>query len=189
MVKVRRRSRASTTSTYYTVDDSIIEWTDRESQVNPNNHKDTFLEPFRPWKIDLLMELEPISQKLKEDHAFNAEDASPHIHLLEDNVTMHRLPVAQSTDAIRGKIGFENGLHVWKIHWPVRQRGTNAVIGVATMAHPLHGLGYVSLVGSDETGFGWDICKFIFSTLAMSPNFSERRLLSQRQGEGLMAVP
>jgi hypothetical protein len=49
--------------------------------------------------------------------------------------------VAQSTDSIRGKVGYTEGLHIWEIHWPVRQRGTHAVVGVATREAPLHSPG------------------------------------------------
>ena len=56
-------------------------------------------------------------------------------------MTFHRHPVAQSTDCIRGLVGFERGLHVWEIHWSSRQRGTHAVVGVATADAPLHSTG------------------------------------------------
>ena len=57
-------------------------------------------------------------------------------------MTFHRHPVAQSTDCIRGKTGFTRGLHVWEIHWSTRQRGTHAVVGVATQDAPLNSVGY-----------------------------------------------
>lgn len=88
---------------------------------------------------------------------------------------MHRLPIAQSTDAIRGKMGYEYGTHIWKIVWPIQQRGTNAVIGVATKEHILSSNGYTSLVGSEEGGYGWDICKF----LKMSFQFSIHMCLAK----------
>ena len=56
-------------------------------------------------------------------------------------MTFHRHPVAQSTDCIRGLVGFERGLHVWEIQWSSRQRGTHAVVGVATADAPLHSTG------------------------------------------------
>lgn len=57
-------------------------------------------------------------------------------------MTFHRHPVAQSTDCIRGRVGYTRGLHVWEIHWSTRQRGTHAVVGVATDEAPLHSQGY-----------------------------------------------
>lgn len=60
----------------------------------------------------------------------------------EDKLTFHRHPVAQSTDCIRGKVGFTKGLHVWEVYWSSRQRGTHAVVGVATQDAPLHSVGY-----------------------------------------------
>ncbi|XP_064084828.1 protein gustavus-like [Macrobrachium nipponense] len=47
-------------------------------------------------------------------------------------MTFHRQPVAQSTDGIRGKVSYTKGLHLWEIHWSTRQRGTHAIVGVAT---------------------------------------------------------
>ncbi|KAI1724189.1 SPRY domain-containing protein [Ditylenchus destructor] len=49
---------------------------------------------------------------------------------------MHRQPVAQSTDGIRG---------------------TAAVIGVATKHAALHCPGYVPLIGSDDQSWGWNL--------------------------------
>ncbi|EHH51626.1 hypothetical protein EGM_11041 [Macaca fascicularis] len=75
----------------------------------------------------------------------------------DDRLTFHRHPVAQSTDGIRGKVGHARGLHAWQINWPARQRGTHAVVGVATARAPLHSVGYTALVGSDAESWGWDL--------------------------------
>ena len=50
----------------------------------------------------------------------------------DDKLTFHRHPVAQSTDCIRGRVGYERGLHLFELTWPTRQRGTHAVVGVST---------------------------------------------------------
>lgn len=69
-----------------------------------------------------------------------------------------RHPVAQSTDSIRGKQGYSAGIHIWEVCWPTRQRGTHAVIGVATREAPLHSpAGYQTLVGSNKNSWGWDL--------------------------------
>lgn len=75
----------------------------------------------------------------------------------DDKLTFHRHPVAQSTDCIRGKVGYTKGMHVWELHWSTRQRGTHAVVGVATADAPLHSVGYQSLVGNNELSWGWDL--------------------------------
>jgi len=72
-------------------------------------------------------------------------------------LTFHRHPVAQSTDCIRGKVGYTKGMHVWELYWSTRQRGTHAVVGVATADAPLHSVGYQSLVGNNELSWGWDL--------------------------------
>lgn len=91
-------------------------------------------------------------------HAWNADDRSLNIFVKEeDPLTFHRHPVAQSTDCIRGRVGFTRGLHVWELNWSTRQRGTHAVVGVATLTAPLHSVGYQSLVGSNDQSWGWDL--------------------------------
>lgn len=72
-------------------------------------------------------------------------------------MTFHRHPVAQSTDCIRSKIGYERGIHLFEITWSTRQRGTHAVVGVSTAEAPVHHVGYQSLVGSNEFSWGWDL--------------------------------
>lgn len=68
----------------------------------------------------------------------------------------YRNPVAQSTDACRGKIGFRHGRHAWEVIWE-GPLGTVAVIGIATREAPLLCHGYVALVGSDEHSWGWNL--------------------------------
>ena len=54
-------------------------------------------------------------------------------------------------------VGYSSGLHMWEVTWPVRQRGTHAVMGVATSEAPLHAVGYQSLVGNSDQSWGWDL--------------------------------
>ena len=53
------------------------------------------------------------------------------------------------------KIGYETGLHVFELTWPVQQRGTHAVVGLATAAAPLHSVGYQSLIGNNDQERGY----------------------------------
>lgn len=95
---------------------------------------------------------------LKEAHAWNPDDRSLNIYVKEeDKLTFHRHPVAQSTDCIRGRVGYSRGFHVWQLTWPLRQRGTHAVVGVAGAEASLHAAGYSSLIGSGDDSWGWDI--------------------------------
>uniref|UniRef100_A0A0N5AP96 B30.2/SPRY domain-containing protein n=1 Tax=Syphacia muris TaxID=451379 RepID=A0A0N5AP96_9BILA len=112
---------------------------------------------WRPERLEKFWFLPIPTRELMEANTWNPEDCSNNIYVGSDKFTMHRLPVAQSTDAIRGKVGFSKGFHVWEIIWPVKRRGTHAVIGVGTKNANLHSCGYVSLVGSDEESYGWDI--------------------------------
>lgn len=112
----------------------------------------------RPARLDILLDMPPAARDTQTKHSWNAEDRSLNIFVKEDDkTTFHRHPVAQSTDCIRGKVGFTKGLHVWEVLWSTRQRGTHAVVGVATSDAPLHSVGYQSLVGSSDQSWGWDL--------------------------------
>uniref|UniRef100_A0A1B6CWC1 B30.2/SPRY domain-containing protein n=2 Tax=Clastoptera arizonana TaxID=38151 RepID=A0A1B6CWC1_9HEMI len=112
----------------------------------------------KPARLDILLDMPPASRESQLKHAWNAEDRSLNIFVKDDDkLTFHRHPVAQSTDCIRGKVGLSKGLHVWEVHWSTRQRGTHAVVGVATQDAPLHSVGYQSLVGSNDQSWGWDL--------------------------------
>jgi SPRY domain-containing SOCS box protein 1/4 len=112
----------------------------------------------RPARLDVLLDMPPVPKEVQVKHSWNAEDRSLNVFVKEDDkLTFHRHPVAQSTDCIRGKVGFTKGLHVWEVYWSTRQRGTHAVVGVATSEAPLHSVGYHSLVGSTDQSWGWDL--------------------------------
>uniref|UniRef100_H3D9Z2 SplA/ryanodine receptor domain and SOCS box containing 4a n=1 Tax=Tetraodon nigroviridis TaxID=99883 RepID=H3D9Z2_TETNG len=112
----------------------------------------------RPPRLDMLLDMPLAGPESQLRHAWNPDDRSLNVFVKEDDkLTFHRHPVAQSTDCIRGRVGYTRGLHVWRIHWPARQRGTHAVVGVATAEASLHSVGYTALVGSDSESWGWDL--------------------------------
>ncbi|XP_045476537.1 protein gustavus isoform X2 [Harmonia axyridis] len=112
----------------------------------------------RPPRLDMLLDMPPAHRDTQLKHSWNQDDRSLNIFVKEDDkLTFHRHPVAQSTDCIRGKVGFTKGLHCWEVNWSTRERGTHAVVGVATKESPLHSVGYQSLVGSTDTSWGWDL--------------------------------
>ncbi|KAL0871272.1 hypothetical protein ABMA27_005024 [Loxostege sticticalis] len=115
-------------------------------------------EPPRPARLDALLDAPPAHPDQQLKHAWNPDDRSLNIFVKEeDALTFHRHPVAQSTDCIRGRVGYSRGLHCWEVVWPARQRGTHAVVGVATAHAPLHSVGYQSLVGATDQSWGWDL--------------------------------
>ena len=57
------------------------------------------------------------------------------------------------------EMGYSRGFHVWQLEWPQRQRGTHAVVGVATKAAALHAVGYTSLIGTNCESYGWDLSR------------------------------
>ncbi|KAI8513984.1 F-box/SPRY domain-containing protein 1 [Branchiostoma belcheri] len=83
-------------------------------------------------------------------------DCSRNIYIKPNGFTLHRNPVAQSTDGVRGKIGFNSGRHAWEVWWD-GPLGTVAVVGIATKHAPMQCHGYVALLGSDDQSWGWNL--------------------------------
>ncbi|XP_065136547.1 SPRY domain-containing SOCS box protein 4b [Paramisgurnus dabryanus] len=111
-----------------------------------------------PPRLELLLDMPPAGPEVQLLNAWNPDERSLNLFIKDDDrLTFHRHPVAQSTDCVRGKVGFTRGLHAWTLRWPVRQRGTHAVVGVATSLAPLRAVGYCALVGSDAESWGWDL--------------------------------
>jgi len=132
---------------------------DASSKVqSSSNNKELVLEHRIPPRLEMLMDMPPVSKDIQIKHAWNSDDRSFNIFVKEeDKLTFHRHPVAQSTDCIRSKIGYERGIHLFEVNWSTRQRGTHAVVGVSTAEAPVHHVGYQSLVGSNEFSWGWDL--------------------------------
>jgi len=133
---------------------------------NNNNSKNTIYNECneligqRPNRLDTILDMPPVSHDVQVKHSWNPEDRSLNIFVKEDDpFTLHRHPVAQSTDCIRTRMGYTRGLHVFQIFWNVRQRGTHAVIGVCTIDAALHAQGYQALIGCDENSYGWDLSR------------------------------
>lgn len=119
---------------------------------------DVYQDFIRPSRLDVLLSMPPPPRDVQIAHAWNPDDRSMNIFVKEDDLlTFHRHPVAQSTDCIRGRVGYTRGFHVWEIQWPQRQRGTHAVVGVSTTEASLHAAGYSGLIGSNTDSWGWDI--------------------------------
>ena len=91
------------------------------------------------------------------ENAWNGNDCSNNIRILENGLTLHRNPVAQCTDGIRGKCGYSRGLHYWTVIWHKPHFGSNATIGVATKREVLQRDGYIGLLGSTCESWGWDM--------------------------------
>lgn len=128
------------------------------TRSNVQAKRTTLAETRMPARLDMLLDMPQVGIDTQVNHAWNSEDRSLNIFVKEDDkMTFHRHPVAQSTDCIRTKTGYERGLHVFELTWSTRQRGTHAVVGVATADAPLHSVGYQSLIGNNEHSWGWDL--------------------------------
>lgn len=130
----------------------------RDPTYRPLKQELQGLDYCKPTRLELLLDMPPVSYEVQLLHSWNNNDRSLNVFVKEDDkLIFHRHPVAQSTDAIRGKVGYTRGLHVWQITWAMRQRGTHAVVGVATADAPLHSVGYTTLVGNNHESWGWDL--------------------------------
>ncbi len=89
-------------------------------------------------------------------HGLSSHDCSRNVYVKKNGFTLHRNPIAQSTDGARGKIGFSEGRHAWEIWWE-GPLGTVAVIGIATKRASMQCQGYVALLGSDDQSWGWNL--------------------------------
>ena len=124
-----------------------------------NNNNTKFSSEFTmPARLEYLLDMPPCNSESAAMHGWNPDDRSLNIFVKEsDPFTLHRHPVAQSTDCIRTKVGYTKGMHLWELTWNSRQRGTHAIIGVANDKSPLHCVGYQSLIGSNIDSYGWDL--------------------------------
>lgn len=146
-----------------------------------------------PARLELLLDMPPAGPEIQLQHAWNPDDRSLNLFIKDDDrLTFHRHPVAQSTDCVRGKAGFTRGLHAWTLRWPVRQRGTHAIVGVATSLAPLRAVGYSALVGSDAESWGWDLGRGRLyydrkSRTGPAPSYPE--FIEDEEDEGTFSVP
>jgi SPRY domain-containing SOCS box protein 1/4 len=131
----------------YSIVRSIKSTTNDNNNNNSNNnevkHEDSVREAHaeRPARLDRLLRTDAVTIDVQIMNSWSTVDKSPYINILEEGLVGKRRPVAKSTDCMRGRIGYTNGLHVWSINWPQDCRGTHAMVGVATDSAPLHATG------------------------------------------------
>ena len=154
----------------------------REPNLHSLQSRELFCHPDfqKPPRLDMLLDLPPAGRDVQLKNSWNPDDRSLNIFIKEDDaMTIHRHPVAQSTDCIRGRVGHARGLHVWEVQWNGRHRGTHAVVGVATKDAPLHCVGYQSLVGNNAESWGWDLGRNkLYHDSKINPEESYPRLLN-----------
>jgi len=128
-----------------------------EIDVNNNDFKADLPMPVR---IEYLLNMGQCSSAVVIQHGWNSKDSSRNIYVSEaDPLLIHRLPVAESTDCIRTKQSYSKGIHLFKITWEKKYRGTHAVIGVCSSNAPLRCDGYKQLIGNNSYSWGWNLTK------------------------------
>ena len=111
-----------------------------------------------PHRLAELLDMPEPPKATQELHGWNTEDKSVNISVKENDPTVvHRHPVVQSTDGVRTMTSYSRGLHAFNLTWRTRQRGTHALVGVATSDAAVHAAGYTALVGGDANSWGWDL--------------------------------
>lgn len=115
-----------------------------------------------PMRLEMLLDMPPVPHEVQLNHSWNPDDSSTNMKVVEGNrLICKRDPVAQSTDCIRCRVGYQQGIHLFEVSWPTKERGTHASIGVSTIEAPIHKEGYYSLVGDNEHSWGWELMKRI----------------------------
>eukprot|EP00061_Rhincodon_typus_P009579 g33192.t1 len=116
-----------------------------------------------PASLDLLLDLPPVPREVQLCHAWSSWDRSPNMcqpeaSTVSRELTVRRKPAPDSTDCVRGNVGYRRGLHAWRVHWSPGQRGSHAAVGVGTARAPLRQDGYrVLLGGEDGESWGWEL--------------------------------
>lgn len=92
-------------------------------------------------------------------YTWDSEFCSANLPIDENDATfVNRLPIAQTTDVARTKMGYSSGIHLWEVNWPTNQRGTHAYIGVATKNYTqIQCPGYQSILGNSVHSWGWNL--------------------------------
>nr|NP_001027614.1 Ci-META3 [Ciona intestinalis]BAB79622.1 Ci-META3 [Ciona intestinalis] len=124
---------------------------------NGNHLSASGMESECPHRLDVLLDMPAVGVDVQQQHGWNSEDKSVNVFVKDNDLTVHRHPVAQSTDGVRGKVGYSRGLHCWEVTWNTRQRGTHAMVGVCTSEAALTCMGYRSLIGQNNESWGWDL--------------------------------
>ncbi|XP_023342168.1 uncharacterized protein LOC111711918 [Eurytemora carolleeae] len=114
--------------------------------------------PVMPQRVHILYDTPEVPLDVALEHTWNPQDRSFNMRIKEgDPFTVRRQPVAQSTDSARTIKGYSSGLHIFRVTWPLKQRGTHACIGVCTANQTLHSIGYNSQIGLSTQSWGWDL--------------------------------
>ncbi|XP_067303224.1 SPRY domain-containing SOCS box protein 4 isoform X2 [Pseudorasbora parva] len=123
-----------------------------------NHHKSSFC-PFSvapPIRLAVLLDTPPVAPGHPRSK-WSLTHLSPNLQVCPSGGRVRRACVEQSSDAVRGGVGVEAGLHVWEVLWEEQHRGSHALLGVSTHKCPLQASGYTALIGGDSCSWGWEL--------------------------------
>ncbi|KAG8310578.1 protein gustavus-like [Homalodisca vitripennis] len=134
-------------------------WTEKDEEVRRATENRLGL-PTLPSRVNMLMQSKypPATYQQELMHAWNSEDCSENIYFKPKYpLTIFRSVPTATFDAVRGKVGFSQGIHFWVIQWPIEHRGFHSMVGVATKDAPLQSEGIDAIVGSNDQSWGWNL--------------------------------
>lgn len=127
-------------------------WENRLSRETPQAFEDN----------PLIQKLPTAKHKLAAyQSTWSSEDHSENIYVKDDKITIHRNPVALSSDLARGRKGYSSGEHYWTVMWHGPKFGSNAIVGIATKDSNRHCEGYHPLLGMCKNSWGWDLSRCV----------------------------
>ncbi|KAF7263284.1 hypothetical protein GWI33_003148 [Rhynchophorus ferrugineus] len=109
-------------------------------------------------RLKIFCHMQSLPRCVVRHHGWSRTNRSQNILVNTNDPTVcFRVKSSQSTDCIRGNVGYTEGTHCWEIHWPRTKRGTHALVGVATEDAPLQGPYLMNLVGNNKHSWGWNL--------------------------------
>ncbi|KAG1960495.1 SPRY domain-containing SOCS box protein 2 [Pimephales promelas] len=109
-----------------------------------------------PIRLAVLLDTPPVAAGDPRSQ-WSRTHLSPNLQVCASGGSVCRARVEQSSDAVRGAVGVEAGLHIWEVRWEQLQRGSHALLGVSTHTCTLQASGYTALIGGDSCSWGWDL--------------------------------
>ncbi|KAK7129518.1 hypothetical protein R3I94_017665 [Phoxinus phoxinus] len=131
----------------------------RDGHLKKHHRSSSAFSPFAeapPIRLAVLLDTPPVAPGNPRSQ-WSRTHLSPNLQVCVSGGSVCRARVEQSSDAVRGAVGVQAGLHIWEVIWEELQRGSHALLGVSTHTCPLQASGYTALIGGDSCSWGWDL--------------------------------
>lgn len=88
---------------------------------------------------------------------WDAYESSPHLEICNLGLTVKKILATDTADIARSTSGYTEGVHIFRVNWPLKKRGEVAIVGVATDQVPVSRSQTVQIFDEHEILLGWDI--------------------------------